>query len=44
MGSNILFQISIEELKIRLEMCDERSNYFWKKHLLQRVEVARREG
>jgi hypothetical protein len=45
------FQISTEELKIRLEMCDERNNYFRengsryrKKHLLQRVEVARREG
>ncbi len=45
------FQISTEdELKIHLEMCDERNNYFRKngsryrkKHLLQRVEVARRE-
>ena len=45
------FQISTEELKIRLEMCDKRNNYFREngsryreKHLLQRVEVARREG
>ena len=44
------FQISTEELKICLKMCDERNNYFRKngsryrkKHLLQRVEVARRE-
>ncbi len=45
------FQISTEELTIRLEMCNKRNNYFrkkgsryQKKHLLQRVEVAQREG
>ena len=45
------FQISTEELKICLGMCDERNNYFGetgsryrKKHLLQRVEVEQKEG
>ncbi len=45
------FQISMAELKARLEVCEERNNYFrkngeqyQKKHLLQRVEVAREEG
>ena len=45
------FQISMDELKIRLEICNERNNYFRengpryrKKHLLQRVEMARAEG
>jgi hypothetical protein len=45
------FKIFKEELKIRLEMCDKRNNYFRKngsryrkKHLLQSAEVAQREG
>ena len=44
-------QISMTELKTRLEVCDERNNYFRKngtryrtKHLLKRVEVAREDG
>ncbi len=39
------------ELKTRLEVCEERNNYFRKngaryrkKHLLKRVEVAREDG
>ena len=39
------------ELKTRLEVCEERNNYFRehepryrKKHLLKRVEIARQEG
>ncbi len=45
------FQISMAELKARLEVCEEQNNYFrkngeryQKKHLLQRVEAAREEG
>jgi len=45
------FQISMTELKTRLEVCEERNNYFrkngaryQKKHLLKRVEVAREDG
>jgi hypothetical protein len=45
------FQISMAELKARLEVCEEQNSYFGengeqyqKKHLLQRVEVAREEG
>jgi len=45
------FQITMAELKARLEVCDERNNYFrehgpqyQKKHLLKRVEIARQEG
>jgi hypothetical protein len=45
------FQITMAELKTRLEVCEERNNYFRehrpryrKKHLLKRVEAARQEG
>jgi uncharacterized protein (UPF0332 family) len=45
------FQISMAELKARLEVCEEQNNYFskygeqyQKKHLLQRVKAAREEG
>ncbi len=45
------FQITIAELKTRMEVCEECNNYFRehgsryrKKHLLKRVEIAREEG
>ena len=45
------FQISVAELRARLEVCGERNNYFRehghryrKQHLLKRVEVAKQEG
>ena len=45
------FQISMAELKTRLEVCEEQNNYFrkngapyWKKHLLKRVKLAREDG
>ena len=45
------FQISMAELKIRIEVCEERNNYFrkngrryQKKFLLERVEAAREHG
>ena len=45
------FEISMAELKTRLEICSERNNYFRengpryrKKHLLKRAELAREEG
>ncbi len=45
------FQISMAELKTRLEVCAERNNYFrknrhryQKKFLLQRSEIAREDG
>ncbi len=45
------FQISMAGLKMRLEVCKERNNYFRehgprykKKHLLKQVKVAREEG
>jgi hypothetical protein len=44
------FQVSMAELKARLEVCEEQNNYFrkngeqyQKKHLLQRVKAAREE-
>jgi hypothetical protein len=45
------FQISMVELKTRLEVCKEQNNYFrkhgaWyrKKHLLKQAKVAREDG
>jgi len=45
------FSLSEQEIKIRLEVCDKKLNYFrkhghryWKKHLLQQSEIAMRKG
>jgi hypothetical protein len=50
-GKKEPFQITMAELKTRLEVCEERNNYFRehgpryrKKHLVKRVKVARQEG